>query len=179
MYWYHEIIGDVTSHKHVITKEELYNIEDNIAREVCNAYRKKGEIPRDIQKKAATLLSVSFYCLRGNEPLHPNSKSKFKCPKFAVDEYIYHFTRHLITHFTYCDRDKGAWTPYVRFAKGKACRDTIKWLIKQDKEKELLDSIINTLLIHAGKFKGSISSQDKELSSSDDFLCYEDEFFED
>lgn len=140
-YHYYTILGDLNSQRIDLTQEELYDIELNLSRTVSENVRNNVNTLQ-ADKDAAKLLSVSYYCLGGNNPCtrgkgasktaHNSTKRKVYVPYKFQDQYNYYFIVRLLTLQKKFDRSKGCWTQYVKWAVGQALKYTISYMRKQD-----------------------------------------------
>lgn len=144
-YYYHVIPADTSSPKIAITQEQLYEMELKLSQEVCNNYR-AGNFSLKAQRKAATLISISYHCLGGNDPCHLSTKSHSKKRSILLPmqyrfDYLSYFIEELIKMMQKFDRNKGCWTQYVLWARGKGLRRIIQQMKREQAHEQLIMDI--------------------------------------
>lgn len=182
-YYYYTIPEDRSSTKITITREQLYEIEKKLSAEAAY-YRQNDVTTAKAQRDIATLMSVSWHCLGGNDPYKPskNRKRVEGCPNVFFSEeyredYKSYFFIEALKILDKFDRSRGSWTQAVRWARGKAIRSTIAAKKKTMQQKELL-----TMLENAVKTYGTCFLMDTDSAETEEIYSLEaknEEYYED
>lgn len=178
MYHYRIIPGDLSSTKVELTQEELYTIERELSGSVSERHQQGLGDTKRCQRDTAKLLSISWHCLGGNDPVQFTAKKKtikgynnVLLPIQFRESYRSYFFIEIMKMLATFNRTKGCWTQYVRWARGKALRSTFQYMKREQAHTELL-GMLNEIVQNYGICcqVDSYSAKNEENDSNSEVL---------
>ena len=151
--YYYSLIGDFSSSRFEINRDELFALEKTLPLGVAKSYQRGGELTPKEQREAAKLLTITYHCMGGYSVMCPGDKrSKVKLPHFVRDEYLYAYIRNFLVVIQKFNREKGSWGQYAKWIRGMAIRDTILYLRRLDKKRAVEAEMLQLAELYKGDY---------------------------